>query len=65
MLKDNLTKNSDIICKLLADKEKERNIMLDNLSTISEVENEYIRKTLDEMIKVLYEMKGKQKVRDD
>ena len=67
ILKDNLNKNLDIICKLLEDKEKERNIILDNLSTISEVENEYIdiRNTLDEMIKVLYEMKGKQKVTDD
>ena len=54
-----------MICKLLADKEKERNIILDNLLTISEVENEYIRKTLDEMIKVLYETKGKQKVNND
>ena len=67
ILKDNLNKNLDVICKTLEDKEKERNTILDNLSTISEVENEYIdiRNTLDEMIKVLYEMKGTQKVTDE
>ena len=67
ILKDNLNKNLDIICKSVEDKEKEKNTILNNLSTIGEVENEYIdiRNTLDEMIKVLYEMKGKQKVSDD
>jgi len=67
ILKDNLNKNLDVICKTLEDKEKERNTILYNLSTISEVENEYIdiRNTLDEMIKVLYEMKGTQKVTDE
>lgn len=61
ILKENLIKNLDIISKNLEDKEKKKNVLLNKLSSISQIESEYmgIRTTLDEMIKVINEMKGK------